>query len=134
MQLVIDANVVISMLIRPGKPLDMLLRSEIEVFTPSLLFEEIVRNMAEIGEKSDLSEDELNSLLHDLRTMISVVPEEDFLYQHEDARKICPDPKDIAYFALALHLRCSIWSNEKKLKEQKTVQIVSTHELMQLFP
>ncbi len=133
MQLVIDANVVISILIRPGKPLELLFRSEIEVFAPSLLFEEVLRNMPEITKKSTLSEDDLQILLNGLRTMIKVVPEEDFLHQRENAVKICPDPKDVTYFALALHLKCGIWSNEKKLKEQEKVPVLSTHELMKLF-
>ena len=45
----------------------------------------------------------------------------------------CPDPKDIVYFALAIHLRCSIWTNEKKLKEQEEIRVYHTHELIKLF-
>ncbi|PIN85274.1 MAG: hypothetical protein COV47_03030 [Candidatus Diapherotrites archaeon CG11_big_fil_rev_8_21_14_0_20_37_9] len=43
-------------------------------------------------------------------------------------KKISPDPKDVPYFALALKLRCPIWTNDKLLKKQKKVKIISTSE------
>ncbi|MEK6954273.1 MAG: PIN domain-containing protein [Candidatus Micrarchaeota archaeon] len=46
------------------------------------------------------------------------------------AKSICPDPDDIQYFALALKLGCPIWSNDKALKEQNTVEVISTGELI----
>lgn len=38
----------------------------------------------------------------------------------------------MAYFALALKLKCPIWSNDKKLKEQNIITIYHTHELSKL--
>ena len=46
---------------------------------------------------------------------------------------ISPDEKDTAYFALALKLKCAIWSNDKKLKEQDKVTVYNTGELMKLI-
>ena len=65
-----------------------------------------------------------------LRNTIIIVPEEDFLSFREQAEEICPDPKDIVYFALALYLNCAIWSNEKKLQEQDTIFVYATHTLI----
>ena len=49
----------------------------------------------------------------------------------EKARKISPDEKDTVYLALALKLRCGLWSNDKDLKEkQNSVQVYSTEELI----
>lgn len=39
MQIIIDANVVIAMLIKPGKPVDLFFKEELEIFAPELLFE-----------------------------------------------------------------------------------------------
>ena len=47
----------------------------------------------------------------------------------EKAKKISPDPDDVLYFALALRLRCAVWSNDKKLKEQKIVNILTSEEI-----
>jgi len=45
------------------------------------------------------------------------------------AEKISPDPNDLMYFALALKLKCPIWSNDKELKKQNEVIIYSTEDL-----
>ncbi len=57
----------------------------------------------------------------------------DFESLLEKAESISPDVNDREYFALALFLHCSIWSNDKKLKYQKIIPIYATHELIQLF-
>jgi predicted nucleic acid-binding protein len=49
------------------------------------------------------------------------------------ARLFSPDPDDVAYFALALQLRCPLWSNDKRLKEQNEVHVLTTTELAALL-
>lgn len=48
-------------------------------------------------------------------------------------KKISPDPNDADYFALALMLKCPIWSNDKELLKQNVVRIYSTGELIKAF-
>ena len=68
-----------------------------------------------------------------LKNNITIVPEKDFLKYREKAEQICPDPKDVVYFALALYLGCAIWSNEKKLKEQDEIKVYATHDLIEFL-
>ena len=63
---------------------------------------------------------------------IKLFPIEEFLLFLPRAKEICPDRDDVAYFALALKLRCPLWSNDKKLKEQSTVAVLSTKEFLKL--
>lgn len=49
------------------------------------------------------------------------------------AKEISPDKNDIAYFALALKLKCPIWTNDKKLKDQDEIKVYSTSELIEIF-
>lgn len=114
MQAIIDANIIIAMLVKPGKPIDLFFDSRLSLFAPQLLFEELGKHKEEIMEKSKLNEEE-------------------FLRFREMAGDICPDPKDVVYFALALYLNCPVWSNEKKLKEQAKIEVFATHELMRAF-
>jgi predicted nucleic acid-binding protein len=58
-----------------------------------------------------------------------IVPREEFEEYLEMAEKISPDPDDFMYFALALKLKCPIWSNDKELKKQNKVIIYSTEDL-----
>lgn len=39
MQIIVDANPIISILIKPGKPIDLLFIEELELVAPELLFE-----------------------------------------------------------------------------------------------
>ncbi len=133
MQIVIDANVLIAILIRPGKPIDLFFDSNLHLFAPSLLFEELENNKDTILKKSRLTEDEFDWLCTILKHNIKIIPEEEFLHFREKADFICPDPKDLVYFALALHLQCPIWSNEKKLKQQNHIKVHATHELIHHF-
>lgn len=44
MQIIVDANPLISILINPGKTIEILLVEELELVAPGLLFEEIKNN------------------------------------------------------------------------------------------
>lgn len=130
MQIVIDANVILAMLIRPGKPIDAFFHQRLNVHAPQLLFTEFENNREEVIKKSRLNKDQFDWLYTILKHNITIVPEEDFLKFREKAEEICPDPKDIVYFALALYLNCAVWSNEKKLKEQSEIKVYAIHDLI----
>jgi predicted nucleic acid-binding protein len=68
-----------------------------------------------------------------LRKKIKAIPNEEIESFIPIAKEICPDPKDVDYFALALKLNCGIWSNDKVLKQQNKVQIYSTAEIMKIY-
>jgi predicted nucleic acid-binding protein len=133
MQIVIDANPLMSILIKPGKPVQLLFMEEIELAAQSLLLDELHRNVYLITQKSKLTNDEIIRFLTIIKKRIKVIPEEEFISFRKKAEEICPDKKDVTYFALALYLKCPIWSNEKVLKEQKDVKVYATHELMKLL-
>ena len=48
----------------------------------------------------------------------------------KNAWTISPHSKDIEYFALALKSNCAIWSDEKALKKQSKVKVLTTSELV----
>jgi len=134
MRIVIDANVFISMLIRPGKPIEIFFSKDLDIFAPQLLFTEIQQNIETITKKSNLTKEEIDNFIKIIQNNVHIISEKEFLSKRKKAQNICPDPKDITYFALALHLHCGIWTNEKKLAEQKYISIFKTHELIKLFP
>ena len=63
MQIIVDANPIISMLIKPGKPIDLLLVEELNLAAPKLLLEEIENNQGMIIQKSGLSRTEIERLV-----------------------------------------------------------------------
>jgi predicted nucleic acid-binding protein len=133
-QIVTDANPIISIIIKPNRlTVELLFLEELEIFAPKLLFDEIEQNKDIIIKKSGLTGGEFDKFLAILKKRIRVVPEEEFLKFRSKAEEICPDEKDVAYFALALDLKCPVWSNEKNLKEQSHVNVYATHELIEMF-
>lgn len=132
MLLVVDANELFSAMIARGRMLDLLFHSEIELVSPSFIVKEFEKYYKEIAEKSGFSEGETLSFFALLLPQIKFINEKEYASFLSEATKISPDPNDTHYFALALKLNCPIWSEEKKLKEQQKVKILTTKELWEL--
>ncbi len=65
-----------------------------------------------------------------LREKIKIIPNEETEKFISKAKAICPDENDVDYFALALKLNCSVWSNDKALKNQRHIDVISTEGLI----
>lgn len=101
------------------------------LFSPAFLLEELGTLSDEIANKAGISKNELKGISNQLIIAgnMTIVPIKEYTEMLAKATAISPDIKDVPYFALALKLGCAIWSNDKKLKEQKVVKVYSTEEL-----
>lgn len=134
MDLIIDANIIISALISTeGKTYDLIFNDNIRLFSAEFLLEEIEKYRQEILIKSGLSQYEFEIFLSLISSRIEFIPLPDFDKFILEAEKITPDPNDREYFALALKLKCGIWSNDKKLKNQNIVKIYSTKDMLEII-
>ena len=70
--------------------------------------------------------------MHQLKDVITIIPKKEYSKQMIEAANFSPDPKDTMYFALAMKLNSSIWSNDNRLKEQDKVMTYKTSDLMKL--
>lgn len=134
MDLVVDANITFAALIKESKTHELIFDERLHLFTTEFFFTEFKEHSEEIREKTEKTEEELNHLLDVLKKNIAIVPLEELLPYVDEAEKISPDPDDVAYIALALKLKCAIWSQDRKLKEkQNKVQVYSTEDLVRMF-
>ncbi len=133
MNLIVDANVLFSVLIKEGKSSEILLNFIFKFFTPEFIISEFKKHKSEILDKSYRSEYEIEALFDIVEEIIKIIPQEEFSDKIDEAKLICPDIDDIMYFALALKLNCPIWSNDKKLKEQNKVKVYSTEDLIKIL-
>ncbi|MBN1376819.1 nucleotide-binding protein [Candidatus Woesearchaeota archaeon] len=134
MELVIDANIIMSALIpKHSKTPDLIFNDKIKLFAPDFLIKEFKKHEKEILSKSRLSKEEFELFLSLISSKINFLSYSEFKDFIPKAEKICPDPYDIEYFALALKLKCSLWSNDKELKKQNKLTVYSTKELLKLF-
>ena len=132
MELIIDANVVISALVTgKGKTAELLFSNSLVFFAPEFLFEEVKKYEREICFKSGLSSKEFAVALALIFPRITLIPLSEFKQCISEAKLICPDANDVLYFALALYNNCSIWSNDKRLQKQNHIKIMTTANLLE---
>jgi len=130
MKLVVDANVLFSLLIKEGKTKELFMDFSLDLYAPEFVFDELEKHRQEILEKTKRSNDEFNSVLDIFEKIVKVVPTKDLTAYAENAKQISPDENDVSYFALALKLNCPIWSNDKELKKQNKIKVYSTEDLI----
>ncbi len=97
MELVIDANIVMSALISThGKTFDIIFNDRMRLYAPEFLLDEINNHKDEIIEKANLSENEFNLFLSLVLSRINFVPYSEFESQISNAEKITHDINDLA--------------------------------------
>lgn len=134
MDLVVDANIIIAALISPqGHTSDLFFLDTLNIYAPEFLLREVKKYKGVMTEKTGLAEEELDRAILFLSQRIKFLPSLELNSFFPEAEKISPDPNDVIYFALALKLRCPLWSNDKLLKKQSEVKVLSTAELIQLL-
>ncbi len=134
MRLVIDTNIVISSLLAPGGLTRRLLfERRLKLHSPPFLLEELEAHAGEIASRSGLSDLEWRIALARTTSRIRLDDSSSFKSLVGPAALFSPDPDDAEFLALCLKLRCPLWSNDKKLKGQMRVQVLSTHELAKLL-
>ena len=133
MDIVVDANIIFSALIKDSFSCYLLFDEQFRLFAPEYIFIELEKHKEELLEKTERTEEEFFQSLDILKRKIIVIPLEELVNYIEDAEKITPDPDDMAYIALALKLKCAVWSNDKKLKEQNIIKVYNTHELSKII-
>ncbi len=133
MILVIDANILFSSLIKNSVTTELLFEEDLVLSTPEFIINEFFKYEGLILRKTKRTKIQFIEIMHMLKEVITVVPEEEYSKFMEEAKTISPDEKDIAYIALALKLNCAVWSNDKKLKEQDKVKVYSTSEIIEMI-
>ncbi len=134
MRIVVDANILFSFFKRDSFTRGFVFtHPEIELFVPEHLFEEIDEHKNEVIEKAKVNGSVFDLTINELRSLCNVVPIEDYQLKMVKARGLSPDPDDVDYFALALHLGCGIWSNDSSIRKQTEVLILRTEDVRRLF-
>ena len=133
MKLIIDANILFAALIKQGSTAELLISDKLQLFAPEFLLTEFVKYKDLILKKTHRNEEEFDQFLDLLNEQINIVPKKEIIPFLDEADKISPDPKDTIYLALAIAIKCNIWSNDKKLKQSQTkINVLSTGDLLKI--
>ncbi len=133
MKLVIDANILFSFF--RDNPVRFIIINasliKLQLFSPAHVLEELNKNIQDLVKYTKLSSLEISSIIEELKSVISIMPSQEYNEFGSEAKKLSPHKsgKDTPYFALALKLNCAIWSNEPAFKKQSRIKIFNTKEL-----
>jgi predicted nucleic acid-binding protein len=135
MELIVDANVFFSVLIKDGVTRELILNDKLKLFTPEYIFEELLEHLQELEIKTHANRNQIKDIIQKLldESGICIMPLNSIKLYRKKAKEISPDPKDVPYFAAALKINCGIWSNDKELKKQKHIKIYSTVDLLKIL-
>ncbi len=134
MEVVVDTNVIISALLRKGVTRKILFLAPFEFYSLSYARSEIENHKKELIKKSKLEDDAFQYLLDTIFDKIQVFDLNTIEPYKNKAIEIMTaiDISDAPFIALALHLECSIWSNDKHFKKQQLVKVYTTGEIEEM--
>ncbi len=132
MELVIDTNIVFSAIVKNSVSRILLLNPNLILYSPEGLISELEEHKNEIKEKSGLNEEKYEELMAILLMKITLVPKEVIAPFLKKALEISPDKDDSPFIALCLAKGIPLWSNDKALKQQSFVKVLSTDELFKI--
>ena len=134
MQLIVDANVLLSALIKDSKTRELLIDSRLELFAPEFLLREVQKHIfsdPEVRRKINVLDSEISEFLSILLHRIKVFNKEEYSRYFNESSKLVKHDKDVPYVALSLKLGLPLWSNDKGLKEQSTIRVFNTKDLVE---
>lgn len=127
-KLVIDANRIISALLKDGSTRSAILDTRATLFAPEVLHDEIAKHAPEIARRVGVTGTELVAILRPLLKRIEWVSEANygpFLKGAKGAMEKV-DPEDIAYLACALAVGAdAIWSHDLDFDRRNLVPRVA---------
>lgn len=135
MKFVVDTNILLSFF-RENPVREIIVNSDswgLELYTPMYALSELRDNKSRVMKYADIASEDFEFVLSTLESFIKVPPISSFDEFESEAKKVSPHLKDTPFFALALKLKCGIWSNEPRLKKQSAVRVFPTKELIKLL-
>ncbi|MDO8427805.1 MAG: PIN domain-containing protein [Candidatus Diapherotrites archaeon] len=136
LKLVVDANVIVSALLKNGQTRELLLSGKFEkLAVPDFIQEELFKYLDEFSKRLDCEKKELQDTLAELfeSAKIEIFQSEFYSDFSTKAKSLISDSKDTAYLALALKLNYSIWSQDPDFKAQNEIKIYTTLDLIKLI-
>jgi predicted nucleic acid-binding protein len=108
----------------------LLFSPKVDLYAPDLLFQEVRKHKSELIIKSSLSEEDIEILLILIEKQVRIISKDEFSSEVMKAKILLKDhKKDIPYFALAMHLKCPIWSFEKRFFMIKGIEVLTTKQV-----
>ena len=133
MELVIDANIVLAGLLRNSVTKALIIDPQLTLHAPDQLLTETERRLttsSRFRRRLNLSNEELGTILSFLFAPITVHAKKHYSRALKQAITIAPHDEDAPCLTLALALDIPLWSNDRGLATQETVDIFTTADVI----
>jgi putative PIN family toxin of toxin-antitoxin system len=139
MKIVVDTNIVFSAILNSQSWIGQILlysNKTVKFYSPRYLQIEILKHKQRIKKYTNLSDSEIDEMIEALYAKINFIseefiPREVLIVADELTRDV--DYDDVMFVALAINLRCKIWTGDKilmnTLKQKGFKRFVTTSEL-----
>ncbi len=127
-----DTNILISAILKEGLTRYLLCTACQELLLPAFSLHELERHRAALCKRTGLSSRDFVTVLETLLNGMHIVKKERSLPHFAEAARIIDpiDPDDIHFIACCLaHPGSVLWSDDKRLKEQSAVVVLTTQEM-----
>lgn len=132
MKCVVDTNILFSFFKKDSLTRKFLLSSN-KFISSSLALIELKKYAPLIISKSNISEKEFSVELNRLKKYVKFFPSNFYKKYLKQALIISPDKDDADFLALCIKMQFPLWSNDKDLKKQDKVTILSTEDLIHIL-
>jgi len=136
MNLVIDANVIFSALIRDSVSRQILKESGWKFYYPEKGLEKIEKYRNYIIKKTKLDEEGFEELLDSILDCVELISDEVFVHNFPESTRLIGhiDVEDVSYLALALSIdNDGIWSDDRHFEKQNKVRVWKTEDIIRKF-
>ena len=133
MKLIIDNNILFSLMKPDSVSSKIFVLLNCELIAPSFILYEFNKYKSECFKKSGLSKKDFDKGKNEIFSMINFVEFGEYKGFVKEALDGLPDEDDSPYIALGLKMQSPIWSNDKDLKKQEKVTILSTEDLIHIL-
>ena len=136
MRIIVDANIIISALIRDSATRRILLHPRFDFYAPEYIMEEIERHKDLISKKAGLSIQGVDTLISLMFDNIKAVGPALYKDNISKAHGLIGayDENDVPFVALALSIPNSgIWTNDNHFSKQDRIRIWKTEDLIEFI-
>ncbi|WP_157723242.1 PIN domain-containing protein [Thermococcus barossii] len=131
--LVVNTNVLFSFFGKSTATRELIFLLSGRLISPEFAMEELYKYRDVITKKAGINADDFEFLISTLREHVMFVEEKFYAEFVPIALEITPDKDDADFVALSLKANAPLWSNDKRLKKIKEIEVVNTRELLRLL-
>ncbi len=133
MKCVVDTNILFSFFWENSLTKKLLITTNLELMSPEIALKEIKNYKNEIIKKTGISGINFINELKKLKLLIDFVKKKSYDNFIKKSIKISPDKNDSEFFALCFKHSCFLWSNDRILKNQEKIKVLSTKEIIEIM-